>query len=530
MRDQHRTFTNPGRRWPLVVAVATALVWLMSMGHAQEPQSGGTLTIGYHIQLADGLDVMATTNVRDDVAQMVFEPLMTFDENFEASPILAASWHTSDDELTWTFYLREGVTFHDGTPMTAADVEASFTRFMNMGQRRGEFARVEAWRAVDENTFEITVETPWAALSESLSMPSAAFVVMPTRVAEAYADSRLPIEAIDDNVGTGPYRLVTVERERRYVFERFEDYVSPPGEPSGFAGARHAYVDQIVLLPITEDATRSAALFAGEVDLSTEHPAEDLQRLISTATTQAQPALPGLRVYLKLNLFDGPFTDPVLRRAVMAAIDHEMVMAAQGPRELWRVNPTPRFQEPQWMWDPIAYEYYPNDLALARFLVEQSDYDGRTIRFMHNTDWENPMRTGPVVQELMRDIGLNVELITVDTATFFSLWTQFDTWDIKSSAGGSEVTTSYLDAASRTRDGQRWPGWPPEWDYYMEVVQTESDRDVRKNALRNLYRLSAEMAAEIYLGEVSVVYGARDHVRNVPSWPIPNYWNVWLDR
>ena len=141
----------------------------------------------------------------------------------------------------------------------------------------------------------------------------------------------------------------------------------------------------------------------------------------------------------------------------MAAIDHEMVMAAQGPSELWRVNPTPRFQHPQWMWDPIAFEFYPNDLELARYLVERSDYDGRVIRFMHQTDWVNPMRTGSVGQELMRDIGLNVELITVDTATFLSLWTQFGQWDIKSSAGGSEVTASHLDAASRSRDRQRWP-------------------------------------------------------------------------
>ena len=221
MNDRFRSSHTRDGRWPLVVALAMALIWFMSMSQAQEPQYGGTLTIGYHIQLADGLDVMATTNVRDDVAQMVFEPLMTFDENFEPSPILAASWHTSDDELTWTFELRQGVTFHDGTPMTAADVEASFTRFMNMGQRRGEFARVEAWRAVDDDTFEITVTEPWVALGESLSMPSAAFVGMPTRVAEAYADARLPIEAIEDNIGTGPYRLASVDRERRYEFERF---------------------------------------------------------------------------------------------------------------------------------------------------------------------------------------------------------------------------------------------------------------------------------------------------------------------
>lgn len=529
MRDDPQRSTTARRRWTWFIAMAV-LAWCATTAQAQQPTHGGTLTIGYHIQLAAGLDVMSTTNVRDDIAQMVFEPLMTFDENFEAAPILATAWATSTDQLTWTFELRQGATFHDGTPFTAADVAASFGRFMEMAQRRGEFSRVAGWRAIDAAAFEITLSTPWAALTEALAMPSGAFVVMPTRVAEAYPTSPIPIEVLADNVGTGPYRLVSVDREREYVFERFEDYVSPPGEPSGFAGARHAYVDRIVILPITDRSTRSAALFAGEVDLTTEHPAEDLARLNATASTQASPALPGLRVYLKLNLFDGPFTDPVLRRAVMAAIDHEMVMAAQGPNELWRVNPTPRFQQPQWMWDPIAFEYYPNDLELARYLVEQSDYDGRVIRFMHNTDWVNPMRTGPVVQELMRDIGLNVELITVDTATFFSLWTQFDQWDIKSSAGGSEVTTSYLDAASRTRNGLRWPGWPPEWDYYLGVVQTEADRDVRKDALRNLYRLSAEMGAEIYLGEVSVVYGARDYVRNVPTWPIPNFWNVWLDR
>lgn len=511
-------------------AIAAAVLLLGTAWAQEEAQYGGTLTVGYHIQLAAGLDEMATTDVRTEIAQMVFQPLITYNEAAEPSPVLAESWQVSDDNLTWTFNLQQGVTFHDGTSMTASDVEASFNRFMSMGGRRGEFARVEDWRAVDDHTFEIVLSTPWPALAEGLGMPSAGFVVLPTRVVDKYGDEWIPIEAMEDNVGTGPYMLVSVDREREYVFERFDNYVSPEGEPSGLAGARHAYVDRIVLLPIPEDATRSAALFAGEVDLTTEHPTEDLDRLNVDPNTQASPALPGLRVYLKLNLFDGPFTDPVLRRALRAALDHEQIMAAQGPAELWRVNPTPRFQEPQWMWDPLPYEYYRNDLELARYLVEQSDYDGRVIRFMHNLDWENPLRTGPVVQEIMRDIGLNVELIQVDTATFFSLWTDFTEWDIKSSAGGSVVTTAYLDAASRTRDGQRWPGWYPEWDYYNDVVQENPDLDARKNAIREMYRISMEMAAEFYLGEVSVLFAGRDYVRNLPSWPKANFWNVWLNQ
>ena len=401
----------------LAVAVLATLGTIALASHHETPNVGGTLTVGYHNSL-EVLDVMGVTATRDEIWQIVFEPLVTMDANLEAAGVLAESWRVSDDGLSWTFALRQGVTFHDGEPMTSADVAASFERLMSVGARRSEFQRITSMEVVDDHTVVFHTDSPWGALPETFSMPSGAFVVYPQWVVEALGDELMSITEVDLMIGTGPYQVEEIVPAERLVFTRFEDYTQPHGEASGWAGPRGQYLDEIVVLPITDEATRSLALFAGEVDIADQLPPEDVVRLEADPGTVAAYREPGRRTYLKMNDKHGPFTDHLLRQAVQIAIDLEEAMFTQGPEESWRVNPFVRYQEGQWMWDgEVMAPYYQADLERGRELVAQSTYDGELIRYLTRPDLPDQYRPTSVVLELLQDLGLNAELMVVDGAT-----------------------------------------------------------------------------------------------------------------
>ena len=523
--------TRPRNRMQAVLcAVATMALAVTALAQAQEePRVGGTLTVGFHASL-EVMDVMGVTATRDEIWQMVFEPLVTMNAGLEPVGVLAESWSVDEDGLVWTFRLREGVTFHDGEPLTAADVAASYERLMLVGARRGEFVRITNLEVIDDHTIEFHTAEPWGALPETFSMPSGAFVVYPQWVVEALGDELMSITEVDLMIGTGPYQVEEIVPAERLVFTRFEDYTQPHGEASGWAGPRGQYLDEIVVLPITDEATRSLALFAGEVDIADQLPPEDVVRLEADPGTVAAYREPGRRTYLKMNDKHGPFTDHLLRQAVQIAIDLEEAMFTQGPEESWRVNPFVRYQEGQWMWDgEVMAPYYQADLERGRELVAQSTYDGELIRYLTRPDLPDQYRPTSVVLELLQDLGLNAELMVVDGATFTDVRRDLTAWEIKSAGGGSVVPLSYLDASGIDRNGEPWNWVGDDWFEQLEIIASELDEDIRREAVLELNRISAEAAGEVWLGDLFSVVGVRDNVRNIPDWHYMRLFDVWLE-
>ncbi len=518
------------RPYANLFSIILMLSLVATMAFAQEGRSGGTLTIGYHNSLQTA-DVMGSTATRDEIWQLVYEPLITMDENLEPAPILAESWEVAEDGLSWTIRLRQGVKFHDGTDMTADDVVASFDRLQRVGARRSEFSRIERIEKIDEHTVVFHTNGPWGALPETFSMPSGSFVVHPASVVEALGDELITVTDFELMIGTGPYRIVELIPGERYRFVRFEDYSQPSGEASGWAGPRANYADEIVVIPITDDATRALALFAGEVDVADQLPPEDLIRLEADPNTIGLIQQPGRRVYLKMNSQEGPFTDPLLREAVRTAINLEDAMFAQGPEGSWRVNPFVRFQEGQWMWDTSVMEdYYPNDLERARELVAASSYNGETIRYLTRQDIPDFFRPTPVILELLQDIGLNAELLVVDGATFAQIRRDMGAWDIKGAGGGSVVPLSYLDASGVDRNNDPWAWVDERWTEQLEIIANDLNDETRRNAVLEINRLSAEAAGEIWLGDLFAVKGHLTDVMNVGSWHYMRAFDIWLDR
>ena len=203
-------------------------------------------------------------NVRN-YGYMVYDTLLAMDEKLAVKPQMLEGWKISDDKLTYTFTLRDGLKFHDGAPVTSADCIASLQRWAPkdaMGQKL--FSLVRELKPVDDKTFVMVLKEPYGLVLESLGKPSSTVpFIMPKRVADTPNNVQ-----ISDTTGSGPFvfRKDLWRPGEKTVYDKFKDY-KPRAEPaSGLAGGKVVHVDRVEWLNITDAQTAVNALMSGEID------------------------------------------------------------------------------------------------------------------------------------------------------------------------------------------------------------------------------------------------------------------------
>lgn len=488
-----------------------------------EPQFGGRLVVAYAGDVVT-LDAAASTAPPTAPRSAIFESLTAQTAALEAAPALAESWEVSDDGLVWTFTLRSGVTFHNGEPLTADDVVASWDRFTQIGLRSAEFAAVDSVTAVDDLTVSFSMTRVDGGLAVNLGQGAGAFSVIPKSVADRLGTGDM-VE-IGDIIGTGPYQVAEFTPGQRTLLTRFDSYSQPPGEPSYLAGPREAYFDEIEVLTIPDNETRVAALLTGEVDLAHEIPGDSASRVEDNPDTYIVTSTPGLGFYWKFNPTQGAFADPVLRQAVRAGIRAEDQLAGLGPSEFWVVDHTQRYQEGQWPWIDMS-DGYPEDMELALDLVAQSDYDGELIRILAEEGPSLPLVVP--MEQYLRDLGLNVEILLVDGATFGELRKDHSAWEIKMSDGGSLAWISVLVFGAIDRNGNLWPNVDEdEWlDLNAQLAATVG-QDEQLELIQQIYDIHEEDNNELWMGAAKGITGARNGIQNVPDDDATlSFWNIW---
>src|SRR5690606_10178137 len=192
----------------------------------------------------------------------VYEFLIGIDGNGAPAPMLASEWTWSDDGLTLTIPLRQGVLFHNGNEMTSEDVKYSLDRVRTEGPRSSEFIQIVDVVAVDRYTVQLVLSERTAALLGALANPIAPAVIIPAGEVERQGGS------ITQPIGTGPFRYVEWLPDQYLKVERFADYVADTRPASGFVGRHEALVDEIYFRPIPEASVRAAALENGEVQVA----------------------------------------------------------------------------------------------------------------------------------------------------------------------------------------------------------------------------------------------------------------------
>src|ERR1700680_1665531 len=244
-----------------LVAFVLALAFASSPGAAQEkvlkfiPQAD--------LRILD--PITTTAYITRNHGYMVYDTLFATDAKFKIQPQMVDKWELSSDKLTYTFTLRDGLKFHDGTPVRSADCIASIDRWSKrdaLGQKMAE--STESWKAVDDKTFTLKLKKPFPLALEALAKPSSNVpFIMPERIAKTDASTN-----ITEPIGSGPFKFVKEEwvPGSKVVYVKNTDYVPRKEAPSWAAGGKVVKVDRVEWIYIPDSATAAAAINPGDVD------------------------------------------------------------------------------------------------------------------------------------------------------------------------------------------------------------------------------------------------------------------------
>lgn len=332
------------------------------------------------------------------VYQNVFAKLVKMDESYSIQPDLAESW-SQDSPTTWTFHLVQDATFHNGEPVTAEDVKYSIERIKDpeLGASNAVFIKpITGVEVVDDYTVRIHVEEGWGGLLPAL----ATSVEIVNEKAISDADPRL------NPVGAGPYTFVEWVPDDHILLKRHEGYF---GEQPAF--------DCIEMRAVSEDSVRLTGLLTGEFDWIEQVPlqrAESLKDDEQVAFHQGGPYLPDIILF---NTSRPPFNDARARQAVAWALDREAIAQIVFFGQAVPATEAIPAESPMFCGaDPYASG---PDLEKARQLLEEAGAVGETVVFAGQPQVATAFKTGQLIQDRLRQIGLNVDIQSYESGQWF---------------------------------------------------------------------------------------------------------------
>jgi len=517
----------------LVFGTGLAAAMLASFGATAQdqftcPNQGGDLIVG--LEGAPGtLDQQtATSSAVRNIAMNVFEALIIRDENMAPTPDLADEITTSDDGLSYTFKLRQGVTFHNGKPMTSADVLASFERYKTVGVSRSIMTSVKSWEAPDASTFVITLNEAQPAFLENLSSSTAPVVIMPAEEAGKAAGQ---VEII----GTGPFKLAEFVPDSHVKLERFAEYVPGNALPglSGFAGHKQACVDTVTFRMLTETAARMAALETGEVHIVESVPAISMERLAAVEGVELL-TLDAFGLNIGYPNWSAPPTDNLqVRQAMLAALNMEEIMEA-ATDGVFQLNPSLQFPGTTYFSTAGGELYNQNNVERAKALLAEGGYNNEPVVLLTTQQITTMYNTALVMQAQLQAAGINAQLQVYDWPTALATsekettgWNFFFTHWTGSAAQGGATTLRNLAAPANIYKPQD-PAGDPAYNAAFQQVQNGATVEERAAAFAEAQKVTFENVLAIPFGVMSNVQGIRSNVEGFKPFYNTRVSNVWL--
>jgi peptide/nickel transport system substrate-binding protein len=409
--------------WALEEVAMRQAAWLwilagwMVLGAAPvsaQPGAAGTLVVGVVAEPVN-LDPAQVTDLNSNrVSRRVAETLVAFaEESTRIEPHLAESWTISGDGLTYTFKLRKGISFHDGTPFNAEAVKFSIDRQINPDHpfnKLGKypfagyfFGNVKAVEVVADDTVQFVLKEPRASFLSVLAA-GAASIVSPTAARKYGADYALT------PVGTGPFRYVSWDRGQRVVLEKNPTYWKFPVK-----------LDRVIYRPIVEDQARLTELLTGSLDLIVGVPPDFVAQLDGNAKIGLLKQVGAHVWYLGINNQKKPFDDKRVRQALNYAVNKEAIVrdVLKGTGAVSRGPVLPD----TWGADP-ALKAYPYDPERARKLLAEAGYPSGFSTTLwvpeSGSGMQSPVAMSTVIQSNLKAVGVNVTLQTMEWGAFLA--------------------------------------------------------------------------------------------------------------
>ena len=380
-----------------------------AQGEAADSEYKDTLVFAMNTDVQSLDPQIQNDTTSEQVVKMLYNTLLKFEDDGTVVGDLAESWSVSEDKLTWTFNLKQGVKFHNGKELTSADVKATFDRALNAeagGLRTTEIIKMfTAVEAPDPYTVTITTDGPYGPM-ESL-MCNMSLGIMDADYIEKYGlDLGTSVEGEN---GTGPFKVVSWERDQEIVVERFDDYFGTP-----------AKLQTVVYTIIPEAASRVIALETGEVDVIDKPTDEDLARL--EADTENFTVL--RKPTISQRLFRFGCNDPIIsntkvRQAIVYAIDRQAIIDA-----LFTGSAYPSTAPLA----PVTFGYsdlgeIEQDLELAKSLLAEAGYpDGFDTKIVTTERYQNGIELAEIISQQLAEIGINAKIEVWEWSALSASW------------------------------------------------------------------------------------------------------------
>src|ERR1700733_1614987 len=492
------------------------------------PHVGGDFTFGQEANI-NSLDQMTSATISTrNIAMNVFEALMTRDENFSPIPDLADSVTEAPDHMTYTFKLRQGVRFHNGKPMTSADVVASFDRYAKVGLERSVLTNVDRWDAPDADTFVIHMKHPQPTFLIALSSFSVPIVIIP---AEDKDDPPQQLKTI----GTGPWELVQSVPGGFVKLKRFDGYQPNTHfeQRTGFGGYKQACFDTVTFRIVTEPQARVAGLKTGELQGVEDIPSKSLADLKGDKNIAILP-LKNWWIQITYPNTSVPPTDNLMfRKAVQAALDMDEIMDAASDGN-YSLNVGFQYPNQADYSDAGKSTYNIKDPALAKKYVAQSGYKGEPVVLLTNKDYSPMYNSSLVMQQQLQAVGINAQLNVLDWPTSVQMAQHSDTgWNFFYTGWGTQPALGALatvqffappNAVYRPAGGVDDPEVVRMWNDMNRLPTPEG----RQQAFAAMQKYVLEQVYAIPFGSFTKVQAVRSNVKGFVPFRIPRMANVWF--
>ncbi|MFQ5984329.1 MAG: ABC transporter substrate-binding protein [Alphaproteobacteria bacterium] len=468
---------------------------------------------------------------------MVYDTLFGLDADFNVQPQMVDTYSISEDALVYTFTLRDGLKWHDGTPVTSEDCVASIKRWGardGMGQEL--MGATESLDVVNDKTFTLTLKEPYGLVLLSLAKITSNVPFM-MKKEHALTD---PHEQVKEVIGSGPFKFVKEEfsPDTVAVYVKNEDYV-PRDEPaSNSAGGKVPRVDRVEFVWIPDPTTTVNALIAGEIDYMQLPPVDFLSKLEETEGVTVEIFDPlGNQPLIRPNHLQPPFDNPKARQALLwiTDLDTSLRAAVGNDPKMFNVCPSMYPCGTPFSSDIGSEALLKQDFEKAKQLLAEAGYKGEPIVVLHATDDYVISNQTLVTAQNLRNAGVNVEMQAMDWSTLVSRramktkpeeggWHIFQTW-----FNGPDFLNPVEHMAIGGGCENAWFGWP--CDEEIEKLRTafarEPDLAKQKEIAQAIQERAYEQVSYVPLGTYyqPVAYRS-DRLEGLVKSPVQLFWNV----
>jgi peptide/nickel transport system substrate-binding protein len=482
------------------------------------PKPGGILKVGLQADPTALDPQLQSLTAIWKIVEQVYGTLVRIAPDLSVQPSVAESWTVSDDGLTYTFKMRQGVNFHPplSRPVVAGDVKYSFERLLDpatASTSAAELASVATIEAPDDATLVLTLKAPDAALLANLA--GQACIIFAKETIDEHGDLSQVA------VGSGPFIFKEYVPNTRIVLEKNPEYWEE-GLP---------YLDGMEMIPVSEDTSRTTAVVTGTVDFIEYAPLRDIETFEGDdSIVLAGDANTNIR-FIAFNLEREPFNNPLVRQAIAKVVDRDAMIAAAvdgygTPTEVLF---------PQEFWAALQQPVSPPDVEGAKALMTEAGFpDGFETTITSWSAYSFLSNAAVVLQEQLKQINIEAELNLVENATMIADVHTNSVFDIAVTGTSGYIDPNGIIADFRSDSSSNFVNYNnPEVDTLIDQGLQATDQAARAEIYQQIQTLLLQDLPWINLFIANQYEAMKSYVKgytHIATGSNIEFRNVWLDK